>query len=198
MRDLRREARFKKNKVGSRFMENLFDENFPHKKLVSPREFAQLLGVSRKTVNEAIISKRLDHSITTEASGYHRIDVIKAVFEWFENADPTKDHENKLVEVRRLSGETIPSFSESKRQKEHYIAQTLRLEYEEKLGNLVPRGSLEKELYEIGRTFRDRLLVLPDTLSQRLIGLELIEIRKLMSSELEQVLIDLTGGLHAS
>lgn len=179
-------------------MENLFDENFPQKKLISPREFAQLLGVARKTVNEAIVSKRLEHSITTEASGYHRIDVIKAVFEWFENADPSKDHQNKLIELRKSSGDVVPSFSESKRQKEYYMAQTLRLEYEEKLGSLVPRGSLEKELYEIGRTLRDRLLVLPDTLSQRLIGLDLIEARKLLSSELERVLMDLAGGGYAS
>ncbi len=176
-------------------MENLFNE--PIKKLVSPREFASFLGVNRKAVNDAIAAHRLEKSVSTEVNGYHNIDVPKAVFEWFGNADPSKDHDNKLKDLGVNNDDNVPSFSESKRLKEHYLSKITQLEYEEKAGNLVPRNALENELFQIARTLRDRFLLLAETLSPRLVGLESSELRIQMRSEIEKVL-DLIGSNNVS
>ena len=177
-------------------MESLFEDIDPVKQLVSPQEFADFLGVNKRSVNEAIRAFRLETSVITEANGYHKIDVPKAIFEWFDNADPSKDHEHHLADprIKQTSEDQIPSFSESKCKKEFYAAKILALEYEEKLGNLVPRAAMENDLYEIARTLRDRLLALAETLSPRLMGLDSAEIRVQIRSELERVLDMLSKG----
>ena len=177
-------------------MENLFEDIDCFKKRVSPQEFASFLGVTRKAVNDAIAAGRLEDSVETLENGYHKLDVPKAIFEWFDNADPSKDHENYLADARikNTSEDQIPSFLESKCKKEFYAAKILALEYEEKLGTLVPRAAMENELYEIARTLRDRLLALAETLSPRLMGLDSAEIRVQIRSELERVLEMLSKG----
>ena len=179
-------------------MLELFREDEPYnKRLVSPREFAELIGVSRKAVNDAIHAERLGRSVTT-LDGRHRIDVAVGVIEWFANADPTKDHDNRIFtkfaeNSQEEAGSTqIPPYGESKRLREFFTAELLRLEHEERRGDLVPRSIREEELFELGRLLREKILVLPELLAPRLVNLDTAEVRNVLTAEFERTLEELS------
>ena len=57
------------------------------------------------------------------------------------------------------------SFAEAQAEKERYKAKLAKLEYEEKIGKLVDRESIEREAFRVARVVRDAMLSLPDRLA---------------------------------
>lgn len=158
------------------------------RKLISPSEFAELLGVSKRAVNDAIQHNRLDKSVKTETNGHNKLDAIEACFEWFENADLSKDHQGRLHRDQQRNNEGELSYAEAQRVRENYRAFLTRIEYEEKLGNLVPRDAAETALFEHARTLRDKFLSLPETLGPRVAGLDRADSIVLLRNEIERIL----------
>ena len=57
------------------------------------------------------------------------------------------------------------SFAEAQAEKERYKAKLAKLEYEEKIGKLVDRESVEREAFRVARVVRDAMLSIPDRLA---------------------------------
>jgi hypothetical protein len=82
-----------------------------------------------------------------------------------------------------------PALAESQRKKEEFRAKLVELEYEERVGTLVRKEDVEKEVFRIGRLVRDAVLNVPS----RLAGILAAEsdqrkVHDLLEAELRQAL----------
>ena len=122
---------------------------------ISNRAYAKLRGVSHTAVSRAIKSGR----IILEKDG--TIDPTKANVSWDNNTDPAARHStNSKTEMpanipptatksSRADNEQqdprVPSFALSRAIKEAYTAKLVRIEYEQKMGNLLDRVVVTKD-----------------------------------------------------
>jgi hypothetical protein len=84
--------------------------------------------------------------------------------------------------------ENVP-LKDAKTKKEHYQALTAELEYRYKIGELIEVSQVEKEAYEMAKTIRDKLLLIPDRIAAQLAS-EKDETKcfKMLSDELTKAL----------
>ncbi len=71
----------------------------------------------------------------------------------------------RKVEKGKDSKAATASFAEAQAEKECYKAKLAKLEYEEKIGRLVDRESVERDAFRVARVVRDPMLSLPDRLA---------------------------------
>ena len=69
--------------------------------------------------------------------------------------------ENTSAAKRREDTPSPSTYQEARAIREALNARLTKLEYEEKLGELVHASRVKKEAYETGRTLRDRMLAVP-------------------------------------
>ena len=68
--------------------------------------------------------------------------------------------------AKHKHGQAAPgSFAKAQAEKEGYKAKLAKLEYEEKIGRLVDRDSVEHEAFRIARIVREAMLSIPDRLA---------------------------------
>lgn len=103
-----------------------------------------LPGGSRWAVQKAI----RDGRITQEADG--SIDPEQADRDWGKNTSQAKRREKAPA-----------SYQEARAIREALNARLTKLDYEERLRQLVPAAEVKREAFEMGRTFRDRMLAIP-------------------------------------
>lgn len=65
-------------------------------------------------------------------------------------------------------GNAHTNYAESKAKREHFKALEAELDFKKKQGTLLDAEQVEKEAFEIARVTRDRLLTIPDRVSQQL------------------------------
>lgn len=151
-------------------------------KRVGLREYARRRGCSPASVSRAIAEQRLLESIRRDSKGHPRIDPELADMEWGANTDPgkrpprsekegTKASEETPTQRPRVSrvslneeGDELPPFEESRARREAYAAKLKKLEFEELDGKLLRKKDVQKATFEISRTIRDSLLLLPHRL----------------------------------
>ncbi len=145
-------------------------------KWVSVAALARALNVSYAAVTTAINKGRLRDSIQQSASGRYQIDLDKALQEWEQNTDVIKAQnaysgqssatiENHFTKPIKSAA---PAFSESRAIKEAYLARLAKLEYEERVGQLVSAEDVKEEAFKLARIVRDALLNIPERLSAEL------------------------------
>ena len=137
-----------------------------------------LPGGSRYGVQKAL----RDGRIVKEPDG--TIDPDEADVEWDRNTNAAKQ-----------TGEPKPaSYQEARAIKEALGARMARLEYEERLGQLVSAKEVRREAFRRGRTLRDRLMALPSRVGP-LMAAELSAkgVRALLDREIRAVLDDVLG-----
>lgn len=133
---------------------------------LSLREFARRKGVQLKAVQDAIASGR----IVRNKNG--RIDEIQ-LQAWEDLRDMSKVRDNAPATARDQAGglqgpepsaddPTRTTFQRAKVQKEVFVAQLRRLEYEEKAGKLVSRDAVKVAAFRVFREVRDGVLNIPD------------------------------------
>ena len=71
----------------------------------------------------------------------------------------------RKVEKGKNSKAATASFAEAQAEKESYKAKLAKLEYEEKIGKLVDRESVERDAFRVARIVRDAMLSIPDRLA---------------------------------
>lgn len=144
------------------------------------REYARRRGCSPSSVSRAIAEHRLVESIRRDSKGHPRIDSELADFEWTQNTDPGKQRscsgdvrEGGVIEENRRQtslrsrplapdeSERLPSFEESRARREAYAAKLKKLEYEEAAGILLRKDEVREAAFDVSRTIRDQLQVLP-------------------------------------
>lgn len=131
---------------------------------ISQREFAKRVGVSQPAVSKTI-GRRID------AREDGKINWKTEEKKWYDNRDPSKirDHNapkdpNKPEEKKEEKTGAEP-FAQAKLAKETFSANLLKLEYEERLGKLVNKDSVETAAFKRGRMVRDSILNIPDRVS---------------------------------
>jgi hypothetical protein len=124
--------------------------------LVSQRAYARHRGVSLAAVQKAIKLGR----IRTTADG--KIDVEQADRDWERNTN----YGGPVA-----AGDAIvsgPSYAQSRAVREVYTARLAKLEYEERIGKLVPADQVTIAGFTKGRTVRDHMMIIPDRVAAQI------------------------------
>ena len=126
---------------------------------------------------------RLSTSCTKTDTGRWLIDIAAADAEWAANTNSgtgAPAHRKNMEDVHRNppepdtsdepgeeSGRKL-SYAEARAERERFLAQLARLEYEEKSGALVEAEEVKREAFRLARVVRDGLLNLPDRVAAEL------------------------------
>ncbi len=116
---------------------------------ISIRAYARHRGVSHTAVEKAIAAGR----ITTLADG--SIDAATADAEWERN-------------TFYPHGGGSSQFTQARSVHEHYRARLAKLDYEERIGQLVRADEVREVAFNTYRQFRDRMLAIPDRIAAQL------------------------------
>jgi hypothetical protein len=153
----------------------------PFKPFMSRSEFALHIGCSKSYITKLGTQGRL---VMGQGDNAERIDVTatKALL-----ADTTGAPE------RANEAAQTPLFTDAKDQKEHYQAQMAKLDYEERVGNLLPVGDVRSVVAGAATSLRARLETIPDTLATELAATQdESRVRALLVSEIESALSELS------
>ena len=146
---------------------------------LSQRAYAKHLGVSEGAVRKAIKSGRI--SIDKN----NLIDPELADRQWQENTDPSKRRNENLdivtnnksdieivnqVNNNNLVNTSSITYQKSRAVKETYEAKLRKLEYDIKLGKLIPADEVKVSAFNAGRITRDRLLNIPNQVAPMLVN----------------------------
>lgn len=127
---------------------------------MSQRAYARHRGCAISTVQEAIATKR----ISTLPDG--QIDSDVADGEWARNtrqsAPPGSHRAQQEDEIDTFGAN---QYNKARAVREHYQARLAKLEYEEKVGKLIPSDEVKVAAFNKFRQFRDHILNLPDRLA---------------------------------
>ncbi|MEO5347182.1 MAG: hypothetical protein H7834_12505 [Magnetococcus sp. YQC-9] len=174
------------------------------------REYARHRGVTHTAVTKALKSGR----IQKEADGL--IDPVKADRAWEGNTDPALQrgpvrqiaatppptprpakpmddlHPRSGSEPQETKG--VPNYALSRAIKEAYAAKLLRIEYEQKMGNLLEAAVVTKEAFEVASRTRDRLEKIPGQVSAELTAMtDRRAIETLLAKEIRSALEEIAG-----
>lgn len=147
--------------------------------LVGIRAYARHRGVSHQAVMQAIKRGRLSASVVGEGRG-KKLDRRVADLEWEAKTDPRKVRPKasrkggapaKQGELPGMEGEEAPeprakglSHATAAAAKVAMDVKLKQLDYEERMGNLLDRGQVERESFELARLVRDQVMGVPEGL----------------------------------
>lgn len=161
------------------------------------KEFSKYMGVGTTTVHGAIKEGRI------AAKKVGRVwvidDAAKAKRDWLKNTDliqARRRNKNiageKEVQVPEATG--LMSLGEAQRHNEIYKLKMAELKYNEQAGLLVPKETVQKEAFELGRKVRDNILNVPGRVAHELaaeVDPHRVEVQ--LMRELTQALEELTN-----
>jgi hypothetical protein len=141
---------------------------------ISIRAYARHRGVSHTAVEKAIAAGR----IGTLADG--SIDPATADAEWERN-------------TFYPHGGASPQYAQARTVHEHYRARLARLDYEERVGQLVSK--VEVAAFNQYRRFRDAMLNIPDRISAQLAAeTDAARVYEILAAEIRKTLGDFADG----
>lgn len=152
----------------------------PFKPFMSRSEFAAHIGVGKSYITKLGQQGRL---VMGQGDNAERIDVTatKALL-----ADTTGAPERANPAAQTFL------FADSKDQREHYQAQMARLDYEERVRNLLQVGDVRAVVAGAATGLRARLELIPDTLAPELAATQdESRVRALLAAEIEAALAEL-------
>jgi len=158
---------------------------------ITQAELARRLGVSKQAVNEGVQKRRL----VPGADGL--FDAEAAIARWRSTAAPRVSSQGEAGSPDTgqpgrptpAGGGGAPDYHRGRAVREAYLAQTARLDYEEREGRLVKRDDVALRWAGLAAQTRQRLEMIPDRL-EGLLGPEaLAELRK----EIRLACSDLAG-----
>ncbi len=127
--------------------------------IMSQRAYARRRGLVHSAVQRAVQSGR----ISTLANGQIESDVADA--EWTQNSNV------RIGRRHHSSDADVPSavqYERARAIREHYQARLAKLEFEQKVGSLVPKDEVQIAAFNEFRIHRDAMLNLPDRLAAML------------------------------
>jgi hypothetical protein len=124
---------------------------------LSQRAYARYRGVAVSAVQKAINRGR----ISTQPDG--RVDSETADSEWLKNTALYNSNATKhRVEEHNASVFGVSQYTKARAIREHYQARLAKLEYEERVGELLSKLDVETATFNMFRQFRDRMLNISD------------------------------------
>jgi hypothetical protein len=149
--------------------------------ILSAKDYAAHRGVSAQAVSKAIKSGRLARSLVWAGGKKPRIDSDLADAEWSSNSDPSKvragaaaaDSSAKIgdtptrasglplaVNASAMAADGTIDYQKARSSREYYLAETARLEFEEKLGLLVAADEAGARWLEIAALVRAKVMAI--------------------------------------
>ena len=143
---------------------------------ISIRAYARPRGVSHTAVEQAIAAGR----ISTLHDG--SIDPATADADW----------ERNTLYPR---GGSSSQFAQARTVHEHYRARLAKLDYEERVGQLVRADEVRETAFNTYRQFRDRMLTIPDRIAAELAAeTDAARAHQLLAGEIRNALGEFTDG----
>jgi hypothetical protein len=139
--------------------------------ILGPREYAKHRRVTIEAVMKAIRTQRLAASVKKGENGRWEIDRDHADAEWVTNSAESHNPRttgsraldaNVLARLSATDGLRPMTYQEARTQRERFMSELARLEFEERQGTLVKAEQVRTEAFRIARIVRDSLLNLPD------------------------------------
>ena len=127
-------------------------------------EFAELIGVSRQAVLEAIKRGRLPKSASRVGKVW-QVDPELGRVEYRANVDMGKRRNVKSDEPESGSESEYPDFNESRAKREFHMAALAEMDVKEREGNLVNADQVRESAFKLARQTRDAMLNIPDRVS---------------------------------
>ena len=167
-------------------------------KKITLAAFARKVGVSRSAVTYAVSNGRL--KVHTDENGSRFLDEDEAEVDWFKNADEQKMRISGSLRPaeERPGGKRIgknddpaelPTITESRAQKEKWLAKTAQLNYEERVGQLVDAEEVRQAAFKVARAVRNGLNGIPDRIAAELAAeTNQFRVHKILSDEIRRVL----------
>lgn len=144
------------------------------------REFAQLKGVSLQAVQNAIKAGR----IVKNKQGRLNESQLKA---WDDLRDPSKvrahNDPKKKNGAKGEPEEGASTYQKAKIQKEVYVAQLRKLEYEEASKKVVSRDEVTAAVFDFARGARDAVMNIPDRVGAEAAAEVVSYLRPLLTKE---------------
>jgi len=141
------------------------------------RAYARHRGVDPMSVEKAIKSGR----ITRDADG--EIDFEKADRDWEQNTRPamSPDEDNG----------GLAQYSKARAIREYYQASLAKIEYEQKVGKLLPKDEVQAAAFNTYRQFREQLLNIPDRVAAIIAaetGMDTKKVHEILTAEVRHAL----------
>lgn len=108
-----------------------------------------------------------------------------------------KPKAKKLLPVGKggTKGRTQTSFNENRTDKEYFASEILRLDYEQKVGELVKVSDVRDNAFKVARGVREGLIAIPERIAARLAAeSDPHTVHTLLSDEITQVLEELVNA----
>jgi hypothetical protein len=167
---------------------------------VNAAKLATILGVSRASVSRCIERGRLQKSVIKGTLGRFEIDLVGAIFEWYQNVDLSKDRgQHKSLETPSTTQkDEIPEFQESRKIKEHYSALLEKLTFERESGQVLDFDTTQKDVFDGFRVVRDQIQAIPDKVSGFLAAkTDVTDIRRYLLDEIDKTLDEVATVVHS-
>lgn len=124
----------------------------------------------------------------TPKAGTFKAELAKAKV--YAEDNPEEDEEEELLKSEKSK------LNESRAKREHYAAETQRIEYEKLVGNLVDAQKVRDDAFKVGRMVREALFNIPEQLAARLAAeKDHMVIHTMLTDELTRVMGELDGAI---
>ena len=195
----------------------------PGRQVMNLTQYARYRGVSQPRLSAMVRAGQLDGAYTVLENGRYEIDVEKADQYVEKMRDPR--HDVRLSQQKnlftgqpqarrrppaasRLSPSTLHdggrqpvkgiSYAEANATEKHYKAELARLQYETKLGALVPKEDVDRQAQAVGLLIRTRLQAIPNKVAPIVAGLSSpVEVAEKLKTEIHQILTDLAKDVSS-
>ena len=170
------------------------------KGLLNISEFALLIGVDEKAVRYAVKKGRLK---VRKIKGKNFVEPVAGEKEWHARIDKTASKKGKQargVEPTSKFEYDAPTYqgltvADAEQREKVYKAKLSEMKYLEQSGELIRKGDVQREAFEIGRKTRDAIIGLPPRIAHELAAIT--DPRKLevkLIRELQAALVHLVNG----
>lgn len=193
------------------------------RRMMNLSQYARHRGVSQPRLSAMVRAGQLDGAYTVLENGRYQIDVEKA--DQFIDRARDPRHDVRLSQQKnlftgqpqtrrrpptasRLSPNTLHgdgrlpakgvSYAEANATEKHYKAELARLQYETKLGALVPKEEIDRQAHAVGMLIRTRLQAIPNKVAPIVAGLSSpVDVAEHLKTEIHQILTDLAKDVSS-
>lgn len=155
---------------------------------VTQSEFSRIYGVGRSYVTAL---KKADRLVLDERG---QVLVEASIQRINETADPNRDDVAARWAAEPPEYEPIPGghdYQKSRAQKEHYLAEQARIQFERDVGKLVEKSEVASAIEDVTSVIRQTLENLPHRTAPELVGKDLDAIRATLKQEVHAALADM-------
>ncbi|HYX36834.1 MAG TPA: hypothetical protein VE954_27315, partial [Oligoflexus sp.] len=134
------------------------------RKVCNLTELAEIVGVTKGAISQAVKSGRLSQSIVSKEIRNNKFEIYRACLEWENSRDNNQVRDPALRSPSSQSNPNFPPIAESRQAYEYYQAANEQISALKEAGRLIDLDVTQRELFQAARLVHDRLLEIPEKL----------------------------------